>query len=319
MARDFFRKAAAGFTLVSGTLISDVQRALNAAGGNLTVDLIYGSQTAAAVSAFEGANRIPATGNMSDAAWQALMRTDAPGIFERCLQVVASFEGTGFTRVVGNFDGAGITWGIIGFTLMGGELGTVLRTINQSYPDLILSAFGSDAATIMDITDPRTSNAEKTAWANGISRGSHNYDVSDPWKTYFHDLGTYREVQRIQIDRARSSYWTIAVRDSGALGLTEELDYLLLYDTAVQNGGMSRKGRTQAVLNQFAQQNPNTARAKRLIVANVVADTSSSFQEDVLKRKTTIADGKGTVHGGQYDLADWGFLDGQTPPAALTS
>ena len=319
MARDFFRRAAAGDTLVSGTVINDMQLALNAAGATLQPDMIYGRQTATAVSAFQTANAIPVSGNISDQTWTALMRTPEPDIFGRCLQVTASFAGTGFTRIVGNFDGAGVTWGIIGFTLIGGELGTILRTINQSFPDLIVKAFGSDATTILEITDPATPNAEKTTWANSVSRGTKNYDVADPWKTYFHDLGGYREVQRIQVARAQSAYWTVAQRDVATLGLGEELDYLLLYDTAVQNGGMGRKKRVQLVQEQFAQQHPATARDKRLIIAKVVADTSSGFQADVLARKTTIAVGKGTVHEGGYDLADWGFLDGQSPQPPLTS
>ena len=69
------------------------------------------------------------------------MRTPEPPIFERCLQVVASFEGTGFTLIEGNFDGAGLTWGIIGFTLRDGELGQVLSDINSRHPDLFSQAF----------------------------------------------------------------------------------------------------------------------------------------------------------------------------------
>jgi hypothetical protein len=304
---------------VNGTIISDIQLALNAAGSNLTPDLIYGTQTAAAVSSFQGSHRIPVTGNISETTWNVLMRTDEPPIFARCLQVVASFEGTGFSLVVGNFDGAGITWGIVGFTLVGGELGQVLRQINQSYPDLIGKAFGSDATEIMDITDQNTTSAEKTAWANSISRGSKNYNVADPWRTYFHDLGSYREVQRIQVARARDIYWKIASKDVATLELGDELDYLLLFDIAVQNGGMGRKGRVKLVQEKFAQDHPKTARDKRLVIANVVADTSAGFQADVLARKTTIANGKGTVHDGQYDLGDWGLLDGRTPGPALTS
>jgi len=304
---------------VNGTIISDIQLALNAWGANLPADLIYGTQTAAAVSSFQSSHKVPVTGNISEATWNLLMRTDGPPIFERCLQVVASFEGTGFSLVVGNFDGAGITWGIVGFTLIGGELGQVLRQINQSYPDLIGKAFGSDAAEIMDITDPNTTNSEKTAWASSISRGSKNYNVADPWRTYFHDLGSYREVQRIQVARARDTYWTIASKDVATLELGDELDHLLLFDVAVQNGGMGRKGRVKLIQEKLARDHPKTARDKRLVIANVVADTVSGYQADVLARKTTIATGRGTVHDGQYDLGDWGLLDGQMPSPPLTS
>jgi hypothetical protein len=317
MARIFFSKPRSGLTPVSGTDISDVQLALNAMGaGNLTADGLYGGQTTTALTSFQEARGLPVNGNVTDATWQALIRTGEPPIFERSLQVVASFEGTGFTLVVGNFDGAGITWGIVGFTLIGGELGILLKAINQSFPDLISRAFSHDADQIMKITGLDTTKAQKTAWADSISRGANKYRVAEPWKTYFHDLGNYREVQKIQIARARDVYWSIATRDASSLGLSEELDYLLMYDVAVQNGGMQVKNRLQLTQTAFQQKRPRTAEAKRKIIANVVADTSSArYRKDVLSRKMTIATGEGTVHGGAYDLADWGFLDGQTPPS----
>src|SRR5690242_325125 len=123
MARDYFRRVPPGSQMVSGTLISDIQSSLAALGVPVgQVDGLFGGQTRDSLSAFQTSRGLPITGTVSDTTWPALMRTDAPPIFERCLQVTAAFEGTGFTLVVGNFDGAGITWGIIGFTLVNGEL-----------------------------------------------------------------------------------------------------------------------------------------------------------------------------------------------------
>jgi peptidoglycan hydrolase-like protein with peptidoglycan-binding domain len=314
MARDFFSRSA-GSTSPSGTIITDIQAALNAIGpGQISVDGLFGGQTTQALVAFQQSRQLPTTGNVSDATWTALMRSPEPPIFERCLQVTASFEGTGFTLVVGNFDGAGITWGIIGFTLVGGELGAVLSTINQRRPDLFTQAFGHDADEILQISGPGTSAADKAAWADSISRGSKKYNVAEPWRTYFHDLGSYRDVQKIQMDRARDVYWKIATRDVHDLALGEELDFLLMYDIAVQNGGMRSKSRLKKAQDAIAQQNPTSAGAKREIIAQVVADTiTSSFKQDVLKRKMTIADGQGAVHGAAYALSNWGFLDGASP------
>jgi hypothetical protein len=311
MPREFFRRAAAGTTSPSGTLVSDIQAALNGAGiGQIGVDGLFGGQTEGALRAFQVRRGLPQTGTVSDATWQTLMRTDAPPLFERCLQVTASFEGTHFTEVVGNFDGAGLTWGIIGFTLSHGELGAILDTINLRLPGAIGSAFGDDADDIMRIV--HAPMAERIAWADSISRGPQKYAVADPWKTYFRDLGSLRDVQRLQVDRAREVYWGIAQRDARALGLKEELDHLLLFDVAVQNGGMQSKGRHADALAGFAAKPDADPAAKRHIVAHVVANSASpTYQGDVRSRKLTIAEGAGTVHGGKYVLADWGFLDGQ--------
>ncbi|GLH75519.1 hypothetical protein SSBR45G_04270 [Bradyrhizobium sp. SSBR45G] len=284
----------------------------------MPVDGLFGRQTQDALSALQARQGFPETGTVADTTWTFLMRSPAPSIFERSLQVTASFEGTGFTQVVGNFDGAGVTWGIVGFTLAGGELGSVLATINQRYPDLIAKAFGHDADEVMTVTGPASSPADKIAWADSISRGSKKYSVAEPWRTYFSDLGKYREVQKIQVDRAHDVYWKIAVRDASALELDQELDYLLLYDVAVQNGGMRSKNRLAKAKAAFASTRPTTAKQKRSIIAQVVADTiGSTYKNDVLSRKMTIATGAGTVHSANYTLSDWGLLDGQVATVGI--
>jgi peptidoglycan hydrolase-like protein with peptidoglycan-binding domain len=318
MARDFFKRATPGKVATSGTVITDIQRALNAAGASIDTDGIYGGQTTTALETFQTANSLPVNGKaVSDATWAALMHTGEPPMFERCLQVVASFEGTGFTLIEGNFDGAGLTWSIIGFTLSEGELGSLLADINATFPALFSSAFGSDAATILKVSGPTTSKVDKIAFADSVSRGASKTKVIEPWKTAFDTLGKFEEVQKMQIARARDKYWTaIAVRDANDLGLKEELDYLLMYDIAVQNGGMRSKKRLASARDAIAAAKPTTARQTREIIANVVVETiSSKFKEDVRSRKMSVARGNGTIHGGAYDFADWGCLDGQKPAA----
>ena len=168
----------------------------------------------------------------------------------------------------------------------------------------------------MTITSTKTTKAGKIAWPDSISRGQTKYSVAEPWRTYFSDLGSYREVQKIQVDRARDVYWDIAVHDVNALGLGEELDYSLLFDVAVQNGGMRSKNRLANAQAAYQVQKPRSSKQKRSIIAQVAADTiRSTYKQDVLSRKMTIATGTGGVHSANYKLSDWGLLDGQVPPA----
>jgi peptidoglycan hydrolase-like protein with peptidoglycan-binding domain len=310
-SRIFFQKAQPGHVSPSGTLVTDLQLSLNASGaGQLDTDGLFGKQTQLALHAYQVSRGLTDTGSVTAETWASLMGSAEPSIFQRCLQVTASFEGTHFTEVVGNFDGAGVTWGIIGFTLINGEIGEVLAAAQQRYPDLVVKAFGDDAAQIMTIAGPATSRADKTAWADSVSRGPKKYGVAEPWKTYFYDFGSFREVQKLQIDRAHDAYWAGAIKDANALGMGEELDLMLFYDIRVQNGGMGSKGRMASAKAAFAQQAPKTARRRREIVAQVVADTIGTYKQDVLDRKTAIATGAGKVHGGQYATADWGLIDG---------
>lgn len=310
MPRIFLRKANAGDTTVSGIVVSGVQNALNSlVPQTIEADGIFGSQSREMVKLYQDMVSLPATGEVDDKTWLKLMHTPAPRIFERCLQLTAHYEGTGFTKIVGNFDGAGLTWGIIGFTLSNGELGAVLTTIATRHPTVFNQAFGNDASVILDkLALPP---AEQLAWADSITRPPNKTGVAEPWVTYFHDLGEFPVVQQIQMDRARDVYWSIALRDAAIFGLTDELDYALFYDIAVQNGGMKSKNREALVKQRLANSADKSPKALRQIIEDVVVETSKvAYQADVRSRKSSIRTGKGTVHGGKYRLIDWGLEAG---------
>lgn len=55
-----------------GDNVKDLQRALNAAGYNLTVDGVFGAKTQAAVKQYQTANGLAASGNVDEAMWSAL-------------------------------------------------------------------------------------------------------------------------------------------------------------------------------------------------------------------------------------------------------
>jgi peptidoglycan hydrolase-like protein with peptidoglycan-binding domain len=313
MTRVFFRKADAGDTMVSGIVVSELQGALNGLlPQKIAADGIYGSATREAVRRFQDFLDLPVTGEMDDATWLPLMHTPEPSIFERCLQLTAHFEGTGFTKIVGNFDKAGLTWGIIGFTLSNGELGAVLTDISTRHPTIFNQAFGSDAAVIL--AKIQLPAAERVAWAQTITRPPRNTGVAEPWRTYFNDLGLAPEVQALQTRRARDVYWNMALRDARTFELGEELDFALFYDIAVQNGGMKSKGREAKVKKRFAASPDQSRDALRRIIEDVVVETSKDeFKSDVLQRKSTIRTGQGKVHGADYKLADWGLQKGFVP------
>ena len=314
MSRDFFKRSIGGSARVVGSIIGDIQSSLNAMTAfAIDVDGVFGGQTQQALSGFQAAHGLSVTGTVSDTTWPPLMQSDEPPIFDRCLQVVASFEGTQFTLIEGNFDGAGLTWGIIGFTLVNGEISSLLGDIKDRFPDLISQAFGQDALELMQNLGPGASADRRMAFGKSISGPPPKFRVAEPWRTGFADLGSRREVQRLQIERARAQYWTnLALRDAHDLGLTEELDLMLMFDIAVQDGGMRSKGRLEAAREQL--HDGMSGLDRRRTIAQVVVDTiDSQFKEDVRERKMCIAAGAGNVHGSNFDLAGWGLADGFVP------
>ena len=305
MARTFFQRAPSGFRTVQGELIRKFQVVLKDAGFQEDkADGVYGGRTEAALQKFQQQKQLPVTGKVDDQTWQSLMGTAAPDLKQRCLQVTADFEGTGFTKAVGNFDGAGITWGIIGFTLSNGELGAVLKKIRASHADVFSAAFGNLETKIVEVLG--SSHAAQMNFANSISVGSNKMQILPEWAAAFERLGKDEKVQAIQLERTEN-FFDIAVRDVARFRVENELGLALCFDIAVQNGGIDQTEGNR-IRNKIIQTPPATPQDLRKIIANVVAENSNpTFIEDVRKRKLTMATTRGTVHGSKYDIKTWGL------------
>jgi hypothetical protein len=305
MARTFFQRAPGGFRTVQGELIRKMQVVLKA-GGFLDdiADGVYGGKTQAALQKFQEQKQLPVSGKVDDQTWQNLMGTAAPDLKQRCLQLTADFEGTGFTKCVGNFDGAGLTWGIIGFTLKHGELGAMLKKIRTTHPNVFSDAFGNLENKIVEVLG--SSMSAQMTFANSISIGNNKVQIRPEWAAAFAKLGSNEQVQAIQLERTEDFFET-AARDVGRFTVKNELGLALCFDIAVQNGGIDQT-EGERIRNKITQTPPATQQDLRKIIAKVVAENGNpTFIEDVRKRKLTIATTQGTVHGSKFDLKTWGL------------
>ena len=285
-----------------GETIEEIQRTLTAASFDTNgIDGWYGQNTANAVSAFQEASRLPVSGTMDDVSWQVLMQRPIPSVAERCLQLTAAFEGQGFGLAVGNFDGALLTWGIIGFTMISGELQKIVLAVNQSHPELVRQAFGGKSDELLTLMT-ETPKFQKQ-WAD--EHTLPNRALAEPWRSMFARFGSFPEVQQQQVKQVHNDYMTPAIKTATELGLPSELGLALSFDIHVQNGGI--KGEAMAQIRK--QFEPGMAESDlRMVVANAVADWADpAWREDVRRRKLTIATGKGIVHGHQYVLENWGL------------
>jgi hypothetical protein len=290
-----------------GELVRRAQLRLRAHGFDpMGADGSYGGNTRAAVIAFQGANGLDPSGVIDSATWTALIGGSPPDLRERALQLTAAFEGHGFMLVQGNFDGAGLTWGIIGFTLKHGEIGKIVSAINAARPDLLHQAFGDGVDELLSIVAKPVE--EQIAWADGISSGARKTVLAEPWKTAFAVFGSLPEVQALQLHEADADYFQPAKQTAQRYNLTTELGVALAFDIHVQNGGIKKSAATQ-VADLVSRQPPAEERDLRVIIANAVADSTGRYREDVRARKLAIAVGAGSVHGEAFTLANWGLDD----------
>ncbi len=271
-----------------------------------TIDGDYGELTAKAVRAFrKSAGLLPAR-HIDPSTWKLLTKKPVPPVRDRALQLTAAFEGHGFTLAQGNFDGAGITWGVIGFTLKGGELAKIVLEVNAKHPALLQQAFGKKTAELLQVM--RAPFARQLAFADSLSQGASKARLAEPWRSAFRRFGEFPEVQAVQLARV-DGYLNPAKRDARALGIKTELGLALCFDIHVQNGSISPRA-MQRIKAQQAAHAIKDERELRILIAHAVADSSNPrFRGDVLSRKLAIATGVGVVHGATYVLRNWGLAE----------
>lgn len=306
MARVLLQRASSGFRTVRGELVKKIQWSLKVKGFDPgPIDGVFGDNTERAIRDYQEQSNLPITGKVDEDIWKKLVDNQLPSIRDRCLQITGDFEGHGFSKVVGNFDGAGMTWGIIGFTLRNGEFEHLLKEISLKHPNLLRQAFGNLTDELLQILD--ASNAEQMRWANRISIGSARYRVQREWKEAFANLGSYPEIQGIQLERVQK-YWDIAIQDAKRFSLKTEMGLSLCFDIAVQCGGIDDLEEEPRIRKKIQANSPTTERDLRIIIANAVAENSlSQWVETVRSRKLTLATGQGEVNQSRYDIRTWGI------------
>jgi peptidoglycan hydrolase-like protein with peptidoglycan-binding domain len=284
-----------------GSLVAVVQQCLQASGNySSSIDGSFGNGTQDALRCFQRVKALDPTGLVDGMCWQALTGKPLPSLQARILEVTASFEGHGYTVAKGNFDGAWLTWGIIGFTLKSGSLIELYQRIRQAHPECLAKAFATRQSEFEAMLNSGANGRQKWAEANTIQG-----DLVDPWRAAFGKLGEFPEVQQIQRDVVEAHYYQPAIRTARRFGLRSELGIGLCFDIHVQNGGINSAA--ARLIEQKMKKGPSE-QSLRNVIANGVADASAlAFREDVRHRKLTYADGKGTVHGMSYVLADWGI------------
>ncbi|HET7434056.1 MAG TPA: peptidoglycan-binding protein [Thermoanaerobaculia bacterium] len=288
-----------------GDIVRRMQRKLSDLGFyTKPIDGDYGNGTKTAVLAFQESKGLPQNGQIDTDTWTALMNADIPAVDERCLGLTSTFEGHGYTLAQGNFDGAGITWGIIGFTLKHGELTKIIKQAFAEDPELVRSCFGDKADELLTNLDKPVD--EQIAWADSISEGTTKARLAEPWKSAFAKFGDTPLAQRLQRERVVTSYYEPARATAARFGLKSELGTALCFDIHVQNGGIKEAAAAQ-VRAQITADTPE--KDIRIAIANAVADNAlERWRDDVRQRKLAIAQGEGSVHGAPaFVLRNWGL------------
>ncbi len=226
----------------------------------------------------------------------------------RCLALTGSFEtGKGipdcFCGLSGDFDGQGMSFGVLQWNLGQKSLQPLLRTMQERHPDVMKTVFADQYDAVLRLLD--SPQADTMQVARSIQH-PHRHTILEPWRSMFVALGRTPEFQQIETESAAKEF-------ESALGLCERFELwseraaALMFDIRVQNGGITSKI-SRVILADFETIGESLSRneleiSKMLIVANRRADAASPrWREDVRARKLCCANGRGVVHGIEYNL-----------------
>ncbi len=302
-----------------GVEVAKIQARLKELGHYLgPIDADFGGGTEVAVRVFQKAKGLQVDGKVGPITWAALFdgaAIEEPGIFSkplefRSLALTGSFETSApipecFAGLTGDFDGQGISFGTLQWNIGQGSLQPLLEEMDQTHLDILQEIFGPNFPVLRAML--KTDREEQLAWARSI-QDLNRFVLFEPWRGQFKTLGRREEFQSIQVKHAgRLHQAAVAVCDT--YGVRSERALALMFDIKVQNGSISDLVRAQIERDfqeiESAGDQALEEVARLRIIANRRAEAANPrWIEDVRRRKLTIANGEGTVHGTHYNLQE---------------
>lgn len=298
-----------------GFLIMRLQNALG-----ITADGIYGQQTETSVAhlqdrianasspAYDSMSAMPHALPASPAALsprghagpceiQSLGLT-WPSSFERAMQLVCGFEGTGFGDCNRrDIDGAGLTMGIAGFTTAHGEVQELIARYVSLKPDCLGVLPDAVQTKLLGLLSQRDQPAAH--WRR-LMYGADGC-VFSHWGEAFARWGRCPQMQALQLEMAHERFWKPAINAAESLGFSSIRAKTFFLDVAVQNGGW-RRSHLVLAKRMIDWMSDNEARALAVAARAVAASSKEAWRNDVLSRKMAIATGRGIVHGRMWEL-----------------
>ena len=210
--------------------------------------------------------------------------------------ITKQFEVGTSNQVVGDFDNEGLSLGYLQWCIGQSTLQPILNRMDIEYNAEMKSIFGTNYNIMHSMILDTPVNQLK--WAKSINNTSNN--IINPWYSQFVSLCNNQDFKNIEAD---AEVYTVkqAMLICDNYKLKSVRGFALAFDIAVQNGSISVNA--AKIINTALVKTPSiTEKNLLVIIANAVADSSTTNSEDVRSRKIAIVNGNGIVHGLMFNL-----------------
>ena len=145
-----------------------------------------------------------------------------------------------------NLDGAGLSFGIIQWAQIVGNLGKLLTAMQQADPAAFAVTFGPHWQQLLAVTNAASRSA-RLAPVGGVVLWR------EPWVSRFRQAGNTSVFIKVQNQvAAQGHHWLGAVQAARILGIATERSLALLYDTSVQQGPDFAQRHAQRIRDTYA-------------------------------------------------------------------
>jgi hypothetical protein len=273
-------------------------------------------------------------------AWPPALTADDRSALMIALNISGSFEGAdAWANLSDNFDGQGVSLGLLNQNLGQGSLQPMLIRLRDRRPDVLTalvspahlsellamlarwqaaSAGEASFGPLSALDEPTEKaaltapNANKASVAWAVANLYAGKDFEPQWKRELTAVANSPEYVSIQIAAAADDHDRAAAAEAQT-GVRELRAYLMLFDVAVQNGGLYPEDLSD--YRAYVKKHPGadaTARLEKLLELRL-RHVRKRFAADVRARKRAIIRGLGTVHGGARNLPAEYCYDGAWP------
>jgi len=206
------------------------------------------------------------------------------------------FEVGNSNQIAGDFDGQGLSLGYFQWCIGQDTLQPLLNRMDREYNAEMKSIFGTNYDSIHNMIIGTKEN--QLEWAKTINNSTNT--IAEPWYSQLVSLSNNQHFIDIESD-AEAYKIGQAMIICDKYNLKTIRGFALALDIAVQNGSVSSDA--SKIIDTALKQNSNMTEKDLLkVIANAVADTSTSIAEDIRSRKIAIINGQGIVHGSVIDL-----------------